>query len=86
LLISLIGSYYFVIFFLLGLIGFSVAITLTINSYKMQSAEGLDVFYRILLANIAIGILFSIIGDAIIQNFVDLLLDEIQNNMNPFGY
>lgn len=86
LLISLIGSYYFIIFFILGLIGFSVAITLTINSYKTLSAGGLDVFYRILLANIAIGILFAITGDAIIQKFVQQFLDGIQDSMNPFGF
>ncbi|MCT2346597.1 zinc ribbon domain-containing protein [Niallia taxi] len=81
LIISLIGSYYFVFFLLLGLTGFSFVIPLIIYSYSKQSNGGLDAFYGILLSYIAITIVFMIIGDAALDN-----IEEMFEYMNPFNF
>jgi len=81
LIISLIGSYSFVFFLLLGLTAFSFVIPLIIYSYKKQSNGGLDAFYSILLSYIAIAIVFMIIGDAALEN-----IEEMLDMMNPFGF
>ncbi|WP_186579947.1 zinc ribbon domain-containing protein [Aquibacillus kalidii] len=46
-----------------------------------ENGEGLDVFYGLILANIAMSIIFMIIGDSIVGN----LINQVEN-MVPYGF
>lgn len=81
LIISLLGSYWFALFLVLGLIGFSFIIPLIVYSLKREQTSGLDAFYCTFLTYLGIFILFTIIGEQAFQE-VESLIDSF----NPFGF
>jgi hypothetical protein len=81
LIISLLGSYWFALFLLLGLVAFSFIIPLIVYSLKREQTAGLDTFYCTFLTYIGIFILFTIIGEQAFQE-VESLIDSF----NPFGF
>ena len=78
-ILSLIGSTSCIFFLSIGLICFSVIIPLIIYSYKQEEPGGLDTFYCILLTYVGIAIIFLIVGEQVVQDFIELL-------DNPYGY
>jgi hypothetical protein len=81
LIISLLGSYWFALFLVLGLMGFSFIIPLIVYSLKREQSTGLDAFYCTFLTYLGIIILFTIIGEQAFQE-----LESLIENFNPFGF
>ena len=78
-ILSLIGSTSCVFFLSIGLICFSFIIPLIIYSYKQEEPRGMDTIYCILLTYVGIAIVFLIVGEQVVQDFIELL-------DNPYGY
>ncbi|WP_246041863.1 hypothetical protein [Robertmurraya kyonggiensis] len=81
LIISLIGSVFFAVFLILGLVGASLIIPLIVYSFKREINKGLDTFYCTFLVYIGIAILFVVLGE---QAFYEI--ENMINNFDPFGF
>lgn len=85
LLVAIIFSFMSVTIFSFFLFGaaislFFVSCIAVIFSVKEEGTGGLDVFYGLLVANIAMGIIFMIIGESIVGNLINQL-----ENIAPYG-